>query len=190
MLMWTLSVNALPTKDNMSKRIESIDQICVLCSQEEETCCHLILYCLVAKTIWFASCWGFKPDCQNIQTYGGITNIVLDPPNVPLPKEDQWIVSLNMAFILDESWYCRNQKISQGVQVDIQKAIAHVQHKFIEYSTVLEPMLTPPPSQSQHLWEHPPPPPPPDHIKINVDVPLPSLTQLKQPSQEIVDVMC
>lgn len=63
MLMWRISVNALPTKDNMSKRIESIDPTCVLCSQEEETCCHLFLYRPVAKAIWFAS-WGFKPDSK------------------------------------------------------------------------------------------------------------------------------
>ena len=51
-----------------------------------------------------------------------------------------------MAFILDEIWYYKNQKIFQGEQVDLQKAIAHVQHKLTEYSIVLEPMPTRPPS--------------------------------------------
>ena len=74
------SVNTLPTKDNMPKRVEHIDPTCILCSQEEESCCHLFLHCPVAKAIWYASCWEFKLDWHNITTCGGIANIVLNPP--------------------------------------------------------------------------------------------------------------
>ena len=77
------SVNTLPTKDNMPKRVEHIDPTCILCSQEEESCCHLFLHCPVAKAIWYASCWEFKLDWHNITTCRGIANIVLNTPPPP-----------------------------------------------------------------------------------------------------------
>lgn len=72
------SVNTLPTKDNMPKRVEYINPTCVLCSQEEESCCHLFLHWLWQKQYGMVAVG--NSNWTDITTCGGTANIVLNPP--------------------------------------------------------------------------------------------------------------
>lgn len=83
-----------------------------------------------------------------------------------LPKENVWLISLNMAFVLDEIWYYRNQAFHQGIQPDIQVAIDHIHHRFAEFTSLMSVEKPPTNTRVQHTWI----PPPTGWIKFNIDV--------------------
>ena len=104
MLLWRIGPDAIPTKDNMIKRFESIDPTCPLCCQDIESTCHVFFNCPVAKAIWLTSCWGFRASDHQISSCEDIINLVVEPPKAPCPIEDLWKITLNIAIILDEIW--------------------------------------------------------------------------------------
>ena len=62
----------------------------------------------------------------------------------------QWIVTLNMALILDEIWNSRNRKLFKQEQADLIKAKHRVQIRFLEISKVFAPTRPPPPQSRDH----------------------------------------
>ena len=115
MLLWRIGSNSLPTKDNLRRRSVSSDPICVLCRQENETSQHIFFKCPVARAIWYSSCWGFKSEEHQIMNCEDIIDQQHPPPPPPpnkkayCPAEDQWLIPLNMAIVIDEIWYLKNQ---------------------------------------------------------------------------------
>jgi hypothetical protein len=51
MLLWRIASNVLPTKDNLAKRLGSIDTDCPLCNEAKETITHLFFECTVTRLI-------------------------------------------------------------------------------------------------------------------------------------------
>ncbi|KAL2944426.1 hypothetical protein RDABS01_032773 [Bienertia sinuspersici] len=58
MFCWKLAHNALPTKENLSKRKITQNSSCVICGNVESAS-HLFLYCEVSKRIWSSSSLGW-----------------------------------------------------------------------------------------------------------------------------------
>jgi hypothetical protein len=54
-ISWQLMLDRIPTKDNLRVRGVPCDNgmLCPLCSNHEETSCHLLLRCEIAAKIWF-----------------------------------------------------------------------------------------------------------------------------------------
>ena len=102
MLLWRIEANALPTKENLQCRVLLNDSSCILCQQKQGSSAHLFLKCPITKAIWNSHCWGFKSDDHRITCNEGIIKLVLDPPKVSCPMEDNWLISLDMAFVLDK----------------------------------------------------------------------------------------
>lgn len=100
-----------------------------------------------------------------LQTNEDIVKLIIEPPTSTISAHDQWLITLNMALILDEIWYLRNHICYQDARVDVPKSIHTVQAKFLEYSKLLS--VSPPafPPSSSTTWA----PPPLGWIKINVD---------------------
>ena len=65
-------------------------------------------------------------------------------------NNEQWIVTLNMALILDEIWNSRNRKLFKQEQADLIKAKHRVQIRFLEISKVFAPTRPPPPQSRDH----------------------------------------
>ena len=101
MLIW----NTLSTKENLCQRMLIQDSCCALCKHEIESPIHLFIECPIAKALWHPCCWGLKPKEHSIQSTKFLIKLILDPPNAPCPNEDQWLIPLNMASILDEIWF-------------------------------------------------------------------------------------
>ncbi|KAL2903953.1 hypothetical protein RDABS01_002663 [Bienertia sinuspersici] len=59
MFCWKLAHNALPTKENLSKRKITQNSSCVICGNVESAS-HLFLYCEVSKRIWSGSSLGLN----------------------------------------------------------------------------------------------------------------------------------
>ena len=168
MFLWRLCVNALPTRDNLFKRMNSVDTSYVLCNESEENPCHLFLHCPIAKALWFAACWGFKAEEVVVVSTEDIVNMVLNPPNVLCNSWEQWKVSLTMASTLEEIWYLRNSVLHSKSPLELHVSIQWIQRRCQEY------MVTCPLSPSQPVPHDPTrwAPPPPGCIKLNVDAAL------------------
>lgn len=138
MFLWRLGSNSLPTKENLFRRIDHVDPVCVLCKNEPE------LQCPVAWVIWH-SCWGFRSDAFLVTSPIDIIKLILEPPRSSCPPTDIWLVTLHMAVILDEIWRLRNHVLYNGDQVDVLQIILHILSKVSEISTISAPAAPPPP---------------------------------------------
>lgn len=102
--LWRVGVNALPTRENVSSQCGTENPECVLCNHDIEDPCHLFFK--LAKSIWFASCWGFKLDEQMVSSKEDIINLILNPPTASCQAHELWTVSLNMALTLGRDLAC------------------------------------------------------------------------------------
>ena len=169
MFLWRLCVNALPTRDNLFKRMNITDTSCMLCNESEENPCHLFLHYPIAKALWFSACWGFKAEEVTAVSSEDVVNMVLNPPNTLCNSWEQWKISLTMALTLEEIWYLRNSVLHSKTPLELHCSIQLIQRRCHEY------MATCPISSTQlvpHEPSHWAPPPPPGCIKLNVDAAL------------------
>ena len=74
-LLWRVTVNALPTRENLMSRIDISEPWCLLCNQEVESASHLFLKCPAAKALW-----GFKSDEVHLAQPSDIIKVILEPP--------------------------------------------------------------------------------------------------------------
>ncbi|XP_030931196.1 uncharacterized protein LOC115957108 [Quercus lobata] len=159
MFLWRLAVNALPTRDNLSRRFQIADTSCLFCRECTETPIHLFTKCNASRALWFFACWGFKPDQITLPNTEDIIKLVLQPPKLCNCASDQEMVSLNLALILEEIWQSRNRVLHHNIRWDILGSIRIIQTRFQVCSSSLIS-----PTNRQH-WT----PPPLGWIKINVD---------------------
>jgi len=168
--LWRVGTNALSTRENLLNLLEVDDPTCLLCNQESESICHLFLKCPIARALWFSTCWGFKAEEHTLRSHSDIVQLILNPPPSLCPAYDQWLVSLNMAFTLDEIWQTRNALLHLKAPVDIQASRQHILSKLRECSLFLS-QPEPPTHETPILrWS---PPPPQGYVKINTDAAIP-----------------
>ena len=94
------------------------DSCCELWKQEVESFVHLFVTCPIARPLRYTCCWGLKPEEHQLATPVSIIKLVLEPPKAYCPNEDVWLISLQIAFILDEIRYVRNQSFDQGIHMN------------------------------------------------------------------------
>ena len=129
MLLWRIGSNSLPTKERITRAEEVFHLIPFeLCRQENETSQHIFFKCPVARAIWYSSCWGFKSEEHQIMNCEDIIKITLTPPKAYCPAEDQWLIPLNMAIVIDEIWYLKNQVQNQCAEINIEESFKRVRH--------------------------------------------------------------
>uniref|UniRef100_A0A7N2M437 Reverse transcriptase zinc-binding domain-containing protein n=2 Tax=Quercus TaxID=3511 RepID=A0A7N2M437_QUELO len=104
MLIWRIGNSSLPTSENLSCRLEYIDPNCTLCKNGWESCVPLFFECPIARALWLSSCWGLRVDTSMLQTNEDIIKLIIEPPTSTISAHDQWLITLNMALILDEIW--------------------------------------------------------------------------------------
>lgn len=75
---------------------------------------------LLQEHYGFQPVGGFKAEEHTLRSHSDIVQLILNPPPSLCPAYDQWLVSLNMAFTLDEIWQTRNVVLHLKAPVDIQ----------------------------------------------------------------------
>ncbi|XP_075636798.1 uncharacterized protein LOC142609041 [Castanea sativa] len=137
MLLWRIGTNSIPTKENLSCRLEHIDPVCTLCKSVSESCVHLFFGWHISRALWYTACWGFRLDQNMVQTFEDIIKLVLEPPVSTLPSYDKWLITLNMAFTVEEIWHLRNNILFQDAHIDISKSSKSVMSRFSNTATAL-----------------------------------------------------
>ena len=150
--------------------MQHIDPSCILCSAEVESYVHLFFECHFARALWTISGWGLRINVASLNSGEDILKLILNPPNAPIPSQDHWTISLNMALIVDEMLKARNLQFFNQEQAYLNKACLNVQARFQEIFKVFSPNFLPASTVGPSVWSLPPL----DHIKINVDVALDS----------------
>ena len=89
----------------------------------------------------------------------------MEPPPTLCQVQDMWLVSLNMAFTLEEIWCTRNAVIHLKGTIDLQASISRVWTKLNECAKVFFIPQAPLAEQPVVHWS----PPPLGYIKLNVD---------------------
>jgi hypothetical protein len=59
--MWRLARDIIPTRCTLRKRGVTLDTVCPLCFDSEESSQHLFMYCPLSRRIWFASPLEIQP---------------------------------------------------------------------------------------------------------------------------------
>ena len=113
-------------------RMQVKDPYCVLCNQEVETFDHIFLCCPVAKALWFSVCWGFRSDEFPLATSVDIINLILNPLEALCQAQEQWLVSLCLAFTFEEIGRIRNVMLHHKGLVDLLASIHGIQAKLSE----------------------------------------------------------
>ena len=157
MFLWRVAINALSTKENLMCRMDIEDTCCVLYDQQCETSSHLFVKCPMAKAFWFSVCWGLRSDELHLSTFADIIKLILKPPLAPCQAQDQWLVSLNMAFILKEIWRTRNVVLHHKGEVDLQTSIQIIHSKVHECYLFFSKTEHTNPDSSTPKWSSPPP---------------------------------
>ena len=168
MLLWRIGANVIPTGENLQRRIQHIDPTCNFCNTKVESNIHLFLECHFARALWTIISWDIRIDTAPLTSGEDIIKLIVNPPNAPIPTNEQWIVTLNMALIIDEIWNSRNLKLFQQEQANLLNAKHHVQARFQEISKVFASTIYPTSRSCSTSWSLPSP----DHIKINVNATL------------------
>lgn len=168
MLLWRIGTNSIPTKENVSCRLEHIDLVCTLCKSESESCVHLFFECHISRALWYTTCWGFRLNQNMVQTFEDINKLVLEPPVSTLLTYDRWLITLKITFILEEIWHLRNNILFQDAHIDIPKSSKSMMSRFSEYSKLVDNGPSKPSLEPVIPWL----PPTPGWIKTNVDATL------------------
>ena len=144
MLIWRIGINDIPTRANLQRRLQHVDPTCILCNLGDETSIHLFFECHFTRTLWASACWGLRIDASLLNSNEDIIKLIMAPPNSPMPIQEQWTISFNMAIIIDEIWKTRNLMLFQEGKADPIKARQHIQAKFLEITKVFSPAIQPP----------------------------------------------
>ena len=105
MLLWRITTYTIPVREVLGHRMELDNQECVLWQDGQETISHLFFHCPMARAIWFSSCWGLRAHNYNIRSNTDIIKLILDLRNPSASDIDNELISLTMAFVVDEIWY-------------------------------------------------------------------------------------
>ena len=122
MLIWRISVNAIPTKANLQVHLNHVDASCLLCNVDKEDSEHIFFKCPFARALWSAACWGLKVDNMNFTLAKDIVSFIMEPPASLIPAHETWSVSINMALVIEEIWMSRNLKLFSNVEPNALKA--------------------------------------------------------------------
>jgi hypothetical protein len=153
--MWRLAHDIIPTRCTLRRRGVSLDVVCPLCFDKEESSQHLFMLCSFSQKVWFPSPHGILPPTQmdlNVWILNWLSS--KEPLAVQLFCVSLWKI-----------WFFRNQVIFNQAVFDLV-VVASGAHGFVEefnlanLVTRAESCLRPPMEWSA---------PPHNFLKVNID---------------------
>lgn len=87
--LWRVFAGVIPTKEVMVRRSGSGDLQCLICGAEVETLFHIFKECQGVKAIDFASIWGFKIDCWDVNNITDISSSCIHSKTGTIADRDE-----------------------------------------------------------------------------------------------------
>lgn len=116
---WLLS-NILPTRGRLATCMTGIDTTCPVCDCPIESTHHILLECVLPKTLWWHSKWQIKLDGFQHLSVAEWIFLLLDPDNIfPLDKEEKHTMTHFLAVSVELCWMTRNKKLRGESTLDI-----------------------------------------------------------------------
>ena len=56
MFLWRACSDILPTRVNLARKKVQVDPRCTICNQQDETICHILWHCPLARNAWASVC--------------------------------------------------------------------------------------------------------------------------------------
>ena len=166
MLLWRIASNLLPTKNNLDRFINPVDQCCPLCEIEQESIVHIFVYCSVAKACWFGSRWSIKSEFLSINNGTQLVSFILNPPdNLFQSQDDRKEFSLFGTLLLDGIWRLRNSVVFYGNKAMPEDVLKILYKFFQEHWDVRKIKFSDDRTRRFSYWSKPAC----GHIKINCD---------------------
>jgi hypothetical protein len=166
MLLWRIASNLLPTKNNLDRFINPVDQCCPLCEIEQESIVHIFVYCSVAKACWFGSRWSIKSEFLSINNGTQLVSFILNPPdNLFQSQDDRKELSLFGTLLLDGIWRLRNSVVFYGNKAMPEDVLKILYKSFQEHWDVRKIKFSDDRTRRFSYWSKPAC----GHIKINCD---------------------
>ena len=167
--MADISSNLLPTKDNLDRLIDAEDQLCPLCEIEKESIVYIFLHCLVAKALWFGSCWGIRLTSLPINSGAQLTRYILNRPTFFLSDlEERKRFSLFGALLLNNIWKLRNQIVFERKDPSSEALLRILSTSLLEHWNARKTKNPPYNNRSICVWSKPTC----GQIKLNCDAAL------------------
>lgn len=167
MLLWIIGSNALPTYENLLRKMPIQNLGCFFCNHDIESTTHLFIGCIFTRSICFACCWGLKPEEHSISISVSLIKMIQEHPKAPDLLENHWSITLIMVLVLGEVWSTRNHIIFSSIPPNPATSIISFNRKLAEFKSLstitLPPKNTPlNPSGGWHLPHR-------GWLKLNVD---------------------
>lgn len=119
--------------------MSSVNPICALCDQEEETELHLFCHYIFSKVAWQGRPWGFKFGALSFASTQFFLDFVLNPPAgllLPGVKSDQ--LSLFAISVMELVWKTRNLTCMEGISTSLASMPALARKAYEDFTPVLK----------------------------------------------------
>lgn len=129
MLLWCVLADALPTKEKLSKKLEGMEDMCVVCRDCSESSLHMFKNCPGIRALAFSNSWGGRTNDWPVANLEELWEFGFNPPskvckgNMNKAKFLSFMVSLFYSF-----WKFRNGCLFEG------KHSLFDARKWLEYS--------------------------------------------------------
>jgi len=124
--------NALPTQDNLAKRLSSHQMGCAICGDLCESAPHILLYCPLAHTIWRGS--GVNPKLWQTEFCTMVDCIVLAHQELSMEELGMFVA------ILWECWNARNRFIFESIEDDVTQLSSRARRFVASYREMKDTM--------------------------------------------------
>lgn len=110
LFLWRVHRGVLSTKDIIFRKTGAGEKNCIVCRDEEETLFHLFKECPGARSLAFATKWGFRLDNWNVNSISEIVESYIKP-KVSQESLDGDLMSVFLSSFLYYVWMFRNIKL-------------------------------------------------------------------------------
>ncbi|XP_048634909.1 uncharacterized protein LOC125608532 [Brassica napus] len=107
-MLWVAVKNRLQTCDRMKKWNTSINGVCVLCQEEEETCPHLFFKCRYLRKVWKSLIGGIMKEAFSLE-WSVILDLISQSSSSFTPSE-VFIIRYIFQALLHSIWRERNAR--------------------------------------------------------------------------------
>ncbi|XP_043724203.1 uncharacterized protein LOC122671166 [Telopea speciosissima] len=163
--LWHACSNGLASTEGLTRRGVNVDPCCCHCG-ELETPDHILLNCVFARAVWFASRLSFSPPHVDPQIHKAIQGWSSLISKDKIIGRETFGLAAHICWSL---WKARNDALLGGKQLSRIDVSKQAEFEFEEFLSISKSSSNPPHARSDPSFKHPWKPPASHGLKLNVD---------------------